>query len=103
MNPGNPATKLSIILALMVGGVSSACSNERPTQGTAPETVSNVSVSVAHKATVPDWLEAVGTVRAAQVSQVSSQVMANIVEIQAHEGDRVQSCGRRRRKRSLCR
>jgi RND family efflux transporter MFP subunit len=91
VNPGNPTIKLSIILALMVGGVSSGCSNERPTQATAPETVSNVSVTVAHKATVPDWLESVGTVRAAQVSQVSSQVMANIVEIQAHEGDRVQS------------
>ena len=46
---------------------------------------------VAQKTTVPDWLEAVGTVRAAQTSQVSSQVMGNIVEIRAHEGDRVQS------------
>ena len=45
---------------------------------------------VAQKTTVPDWLEAVGTVRAAQTSQVSSQVMGNIVEIRAHEGDRVQ-------------
>ena len=91
MNPANPAIKLSIILALMVGSVSSGCSNERPTQATAPETVSNVSVTVAQKSTVPDWLEAVGTVRAARTSQVSSQVMANIVEIQAHEGDHVQS------------
>ena len=91
MNPANPEIKLSIILALMVCSVSSGCSNERPTQATAPETVSNVSVTVAQKTTVPDWLEAVGTVRAARTSQVSSQVMANIVEIQAHEGDRVQS------------
>ena len=91
MNPANPGIKLSIILAVMVCSVSSGCSNERPTQVTAPETVSNVSVTVAQKTTVPDWLEAVGTVRAARTSQVSSQVMANIVEIQAHEGDRVQS------------
>jgi RND family efflux transporter MFP subunit len=91
MNPRNQAITLSIIWALMISGVSSGCSNERPTQAAAPETVSNVSVSVAQKATVPDWLEAVGTVRAAQTSQVSSQVMANIVEIEAHEGDRVQS------------
>jgi RND family efflux transporter MFP subunit len=40
---------------------------------------------------VPDWLEAVGTVRAIQTSQVSSQLMGNILEIRAHEGDRVQS------------
>jgi RND family efflux transporter MFP subunit len=52
--------------------------------------VSNASVIVAQKTTVPDWLEAVGTVRAAQTSQVSSQIMGNIVEIRAHEGDRVQ-------------
>ena len=49
------------------------------------------SVIVAQKTTVPDWLEAVGTVRAAQTSQVSSQMMGNIVEIRAQEGDRVQS------------
>ncbi len=55
------------------------------------ETVSNVPVTVAQKTTVPDWLEAVGTVRAAQTSQVSSQMMGNIVEIRAHEGDRVQN------------
>jgi RND family efflux transporter MFP subunit len=55
------------------------------------ETVSNVPVTVAQKTTVPDWLEAVGTVRAAQTSQVSSQMMGNIIEIRSHEGDRVQS------------
>ena len=46
---------------------------------------------VAHRTTVPDWLEAVGTVRAAQTSQIASQMMGNILEIRAQEGDRVQS------------
>jgi multidrug efflux pump subunit AcrA (membrane-fusion protein) len=55
------------------------------------EAVSNVPVLVAQRTSVPDWLEAVGTVRAAQTSQVSSQMTGNIVEIRAHEGDRVQS------------
>jgi RND family efflux transporter MFP subunit len=55
------------------------------------QTVSNVPVTVAQKTTVPDWLAAVGTVRAAQTSQVSSQMMGNIVEIRSHEGDRVQN------------
>ena len=41
-------------------------------------------------ADVPDLLEAVGTVRAAQTSQLASQMMGNIVEIRVHEGDRVQ-------------
>ena len=42
------------------------------------------------QANVPDLLEAVGTVRAAQTSELASQMMGNIVEIRAHEGDRVQ-------------
>jgi RND family efflux transporter MFP subunit len=41
-------------------------------------------------ADVPDLLEAAGTVRAAQTSDLASQLMGNIVEIRAREGDRVQ-------------
>ena len=74
-----------------LSGALAGCSSERRAEPHAPETVSNVSVIVAHKTTVPDWLEAVGTVRAAQTSQVASQMMGNIVEMRAHEGDRVQS------------
>ena len=43
----------------------------------AVETVSDVAVIIVHKTTVPDWVEAVGTVRAAQTSQVASQMMGN--------------------------
>ena len=53
--------------------------------------VSNVSVVSVQKADIPDWIEAVGTVRAAQISDVSSQIMGNITEILVHEGDRVQA------------
>jgi RND family efflux transporter MFP subunit len=35
-------------------------------------------------------LEAVGTIRAAETSQLASQTTGNIVEIRVHEGDRVQ-------------
>jgi len=91
MNHRNQTIALLTILGFVASGGLSSCSNEHHTQATAPETVSNVSVIVAQKTTVPDWLEAVGTVRAAQTSQVSSQVMGNILEIRAHEGDRVQS------------
>ncbi|HXE75471.1 MAG TPA: efflux RND transporter periplasmic adaptor subunit [Candidatus Xenobia bacterium] len=45
-------------------------------------------VSVQRSA-VSDSLEAVGTVRAAQTSQLASQLLANIVEIRGHEGMRV--------------
>jgi RND family efflux transporter MFP subunit len=90
MNHRNQAITLLFILVSVASGGLSSCSNERCSQAAAPETVSNVSVIVAQKSTVPDWLEAVGTVRASQTSQVSSQVMGNIVDIRVHEGDRVQ-------------
>jgi RND family efflux transporter MFP subunit len=41
-------------------------------------------------ANIPDVVEAVGTVQAAQASQLSAQMMANIVEIRVREGDRIQ-------------
>ncbi len=43
------------------------------------------------KTAVPDWLEAVGTVRAAQTSQIASQMMGTIRDIRVQEGDRVQA------------
>jgi RND family efflux transporter MFP subunit len=86
----NHAIKGFYVLIMALSGLLAGCTNERHAASAPPETVSNVSVIVAQKTTVPDWLEAVGTVRAAQTSQVASQMMGNIVEIRAHEGDRVQ-------------
>ena len=82
------------LLSLLIAGSSAVlagCASEKRTEPAAAETVSNVSVMVAQKTTVPDLLEAVGTVRAGQTSQVASQMTGNIVEIRVHEGDRVQS------------
>lgn len=84
------AVGASLALTLIVSGVS-GCSNERRIEAAAPETVSNVPIIVAQKSAVPDWLEAVGTVRAAQTSQLASQIMGNIVAVQSHEGERVES------------
>jgi RND family efflux transporter MFP subunit len=41
------------------------------------------------KATVPDSVEATGTVQAALSAQLSSQVMGTITRVNVHEGDRV--------------
>jgi RND family efflux transporter MFP subunit len=90
MNHKHHAIKLSYVLIIVLSGVLAGCTNERRAASPPPETVSNVLVIVAQKTSVPDWLEAVGTVRAAQTSQVASQATGNIVEIRAHEGDRVQ-------------
>jgi len=67
-----------------------ACSRERETAIAVPETVSNISVVSAEAASIPDVVEAVGTLRAAETSQLAAQMMGNILEIPVHEGDRVQ-------------
>lgn len=66
------------------------CSRERQTVSAAPETVSNISIISAQAANIPDLVEAVGTLHAAQTSQLAAQMMGNLVEIRAREGDRVQ-------------
>ncbi|MGH9680231.1 MAG: efflux RND transporter periplasmic adaptor subunit, partial [Candidatus Acidiferrales bacterium] len=75
----------------IVGASLFGCSSEKPAETVSPETVSGVPVITVHKTEVPDWLEAMGTVRAEQSAEVSSQMMGNIREIRAREGDRVQA------------
>jgi RND family efflux transporter MFP subunit len=82
-------TALSLLISAL-GGMVAGCANERRPEPAIPEAVSDVSVIVAQRTNVPDWLEAVGTVRAARFSEVASQTTGNIVEIRVHEGDRVQ-------------
>jgi RND family efflux transporter MFP subunit len=67
----------------------SSCSTEQQAKVSAAETVRDVSVLAVKQENIPDVLEAVGTVRAAQTSDLASQMMGNIVEIRAQEGDRV--------------
>jgi len=66
------------------------CSSERETVKAATETVRDLRVVTAHMTKIPDVVEAVGTLRAAETSQLAAQMMGNIVEIRVHEGDRVQ-------------
>lgn len=89
MNRMNRGLKLgSLIVAAVVGF--SSCSTEQPVKAESPETVRHIPVLAAQRADVPDLLEAAGTVRAAQTSDLASQLMGNIVEVRVHEGDRVQ-------------
>ena len=94
MNTKNAALKLSTltlaVLALAAAVSLTGCSNERPNAAPSLETIRNVSVLTVQSGTVPDLVEAVGTVRAVQSSDLSSQMMGTIVEIRVREGDRVQ-------------
>jgi multidrug efflux system membrane fusion protein len=78
---------VALVAAIAVG--ISGCSNQRAARPSQPETVRGVSVLQVQRADSPDVLEAVGTIRAAQTSQLASQTMGNIVELRVHEGDRV--------------
>ena len=89
MNSMNAGLKL-IVLSLAATAGLTGCSTQRPPTASAPETMRNVSVLAVERATVPDLMEAVGTVRAAQSSDLASQMMGTIVEIRVREGDRVQ-------------
>jgi len=67
-----------------------SCSSEHTQATPAIETIHNVSLLTVQQANVPDILQAVGTVRAAQSSVLASQMMGNVVEVRVHEGERVQ-------------
>jgi RND family efflux transporter MFP subunit len=90
MNRSSQFAAIRLLTVVFVAALS-GCSSEHATQAEAPESVSGVAVIVAHKTTILDRLEAVGTVEAAQTSQVASQIMGTIVRVNVREGDRVQS------------
>lgn len=84
-------SKIRLLYALLaalagLGG----CSSDRTQIAQPPETVRNVSLLAVKRSMVPDVLQAVGTVRAVQSSVLASQIMGNVVDVRAHEGDRVQ-------------
>jgi len=88
MNAKNTGLRLGNLIVAAVLGLSS-CSTEPQADVASTETVRNASVLAVRQANIPDVLDAVGTVRAAQTSDLASQMMGNIVEIRAREGDRV--------------
>ncbi|HKT69032.1 MAG TPA: biotin/lipoyl-binding protein, partial [Terriglobales bacterium] len=83
----------SLTWALALMGLSlfalAACSSEPRTVSAAPEVVHGVQLFTVQHATIPDTLDAVGTLQAAQTSQLASQIMGNIVEMRVKEGDRI--------------
>ena len=91
MNYIHRAITMPSLVVAVLSGVLAGCTSEPRTVPTATETVNNVPVMVAQKTTAPDWLEAVGTVRAEQSSQLASQMTGNIVEMRVHEGDHVKA------------
>lgn len=75
-------------LILAIAATLSACSSERKVDASTPEIV-YLKVVTATTMSVPDALEAVGTVRAFQTSQLASQATGTITQVRVREGDRV--------------
>ena len=76
-------------LFLLLVFLSAGCGEKKQTVSAAPPIVRDVALVEAQRATVPDYVEAMGTVRAAQTSQLSSQIVATITAIRAIEGQHV--------------
>ena len=79
----------TMVFALLAIVVLTSCSREKPATAARPETVSGLTLFTAQRATIPDYIEATGTVRAAQSAQLASQVMGTITSVNVHEGDAV--------------
>ena len=79
--------KFWISILFLAGAL--GCAADKPKAPATTETVRDVAIVTAQRATVPDYVEAVGTVRAAETSQLASQMMGTIVSIRVHEGDPV--------------
>ena len=84
-------TKISLILpaAAIAMMTMFGCSDSKPATQPPAEKVHGVAVMQVQKATVPDAVEATGTVRAALSAQLASQVMGTITRVNVHEGDHV--------------
>ena len=81
---------LSIIFSLLFPAAifMTSCSPASKVDASAPEVI-RMKVLTAATSSVPDVLEAVGTVRAFQTSQLSSQATGTITQVAVREGDHV--------------
>jgi len=83
--------KLGVIMPIViVAGIGLVgCGENKPTAQAVPEKVRGVALMEVRKATLPDAVEATGTVRAALSAQLASQVMGTITRVNVHEGDHI--------------
>jgi RND family efflux transporter MFP subunit len=81
--------KFAFVIPFLAALFAVGCSDHKTPAAQAPEVVHGLQVVQVQRTTVPDYVDAVGTVRALQTSQLSAQVVGAIVSIRAQEGQRV--------------
>jgi RND family efflux transporter MFP subunit len=91
MKRNKHAFRAAALWATALSAAISGCSERAVQPAAKREAISGVTLIAVQRTTIPDTLEAVGTVRAAQTTQVASQVMGTVTQIRVHEGDRVQA------------
>ncbi|HVA71653.1 MAG TPA: efflux RND transporter periplasmic adaptor subunit [Candidatus Limnocylindrales bacterium] len=75
---------LWIVVAALAG-----CGGSAPARPSPPETVSGLHVETLQQQSIPNNVEAPGTVIAVRSAQVAARVMGTVLEVTVHEGDRV--------------
>ncbi|MFB3917026.1 MAG: efflux RND transporter periplasmic adaptor subunit [Terriglobales bacterium] len=83
-----PKLFVVILVAAVAAGLGS-CTSEKKEAAPVPEVVRNLAVLDVQRATVPDVIEAPGTVHASQSAQIAAQIMGNVIAINVREGDHV--------------
>ncbi len=79
-------TKIAYFFAVAAVLGMTGCGGRKPVQPASAETVRDIAVVQVARATVPNYVEAVGTVRAAQTSVLSAQVVGTVTAVQARDG-----------------
>ena len=80
----------TLVAALLaIASLLAGCSGEKPRAASAPQVISGIALVTTQRTAVPDYIDATGTVRAAQSAQLASQVMGTITSVHVHEGDAI--------------
>jgi RND family efflux transporter MFP subunit len=80
---------LALSAVLLTAAILTSCSSEPKQTLAQPEMVSGIALLPVARTAIPDAIESVGSVHAAESAQLSAQMMGNIVAVNVHEGDRV--------------
>lgn len=81
--------RLLTLFAFAVALLSATGCGSKKETAAPPETVRNIPVVQIQRATIPDYVEAVGTVTADQSAQLSAEIVATVRAVNVVEGQRV--------------
>lgn len=81
--------KKALSFALLLILAAAGCSSSKQEKAAEPEVLRGMATFTTVTSRVPDVIAGIGTVRAAEVAQVSAQTMGNVISVNVREGDAV--------------